>query len=185
VACLVSHSCEFEMVQGTSLTEHSWVYTGEQSSAEDYAEIDIVENVNAATANSHSIYTGQQCTINANEGEPTRGKNCHHESGETDGCSFMAEEGTFGNAFNENNYRVVALQVEADNIKIWHFKDGEVPSDISSGNPDPSQWKTPNMDISPNSCDFQKAFSKFFVVSNPLSSLLLLVLSITNSDIGH
>jgi hypothetical protein len=77
----------------------------------------------------------------------------------------MAPEGTFGNAFNENGYRIVALQKETDTMKIWHFKEGEIPADIASGNPDPSTWKNPTVDMSPQSCDLSKAFTKLFVVS--------------------
>jgi len=162
------------MAMEASLTEHSWVYTGEQSSEAEYSEIDIVENTNAATANSHSFYTGAQCTIKVNKGESTRGNDCHHVSGEVDGCSFAAEEGTFGAAFNDNGYRVVAMQLEADGIKIWHFKDGDIPSDIASGNPDPSQWENPTVDISPDNCDISKAFSRFKLVGHILLFMQLL-----------
>ncbi|KAF2679138.1 glycoside hydrolase family 16 protein [Lentithecium fluviatile CBS 122367] len=154
-------------VAGCGMWPAFWVYTGEGSTVSEYSEIDIVENVNQATANSHSFYTGQQCTVNINRGDSVRTDNCHYELGmENAGCSFMAEEGTFGNAFNQNGYQVVALQVEADGIKIWHFKNGEVPSDLNSANPNPNTWANPTVSISPKSCDFNKAFSRFHVIIN-------------------
>lgn len=166
VACGLHCKCSCSALVTQVLNICSWVYTGEQSSGADYSEIDIIENVNQATANSHSFYTGQQCTIDIEKGESLRTDNCHYELGQDGaGCSFMAEDGTFGNAFNQNGYRVVATQIEADGIKIWHFKDGEVPSDLTSGKPDPSKWANPTVSIKPKSCDFSKSFGRFFVVS--------------------
>jgi hypothetical protein len=163
------------ILKDEQLTDHSWVYTGEQSGGESYSEIDILEQVNEANANAHSFYTGKACTVKVNKGNPTRGTDCgNHVFGEVDGCSFEGAQGTFGREFNDNKYRVVAMQLEADGIKIWHFKEGQVPSDIASGKPNPANWKNPSMDISPDNCDISDAFAKFKVVSNPQFVMQLL-----------
>jgi hypothetical protein len=149
------------------LTGCSWVYTGEQSAGAGYHEIDILENVNQATANVHSFYTGEKCTVNIVKGNsvPEKTNDCHYiRDVEGKGCSFTADEGTFGNGFNQNRYKVVAMQLESDVIKIWHFKEGQVPSDIRSANPDPSKWANPTVHLTPKSCDFKKAFSKMYNV---------------------
>lgn len=145
------------------LTPYSWVYRGE--TAEGYSEIDILENVDKSTANSHSFYTSEQCTVNYDVGEPIKSDDCHWElnAAGQQGCGVMAEEGTFNQAFNDN-YQMIALQVEADTMKIWHFRKNEVPADLNSGNPDPSTWKTPSVALSPKSCNFKTAFSQFRVV---------------------
>jgi hypothetical protein len=142
------------------LTIFSWVYRGE--TAQGYSEVDIFENVNKATANSNSFYTSEPCTVNYDVGTPTRTNNCQGTA-VGQGCSSGAEEGTFNQGFNDN-YRVIAMQVETNTMRIWHFRKNEVPADLSSGNPDPSKWKRPTVALSPKSCNFQKAFSQFKIV---------------------
>ncbi|KAJ4295506.1 hypothetical protein N0V90_007519 [Kalmusia sp. IMI 367209] len=145
-----------------------WVYQGEQSTT--YSEIDILENVNKQTQNTHSLYTSEQCTINVNKGSMVEGKttNCHydHNIDTPQGCSFYGEQGTFNQPFNDQ-YKLIALQVESDRIKIWHFKKTEVPADLSSANPNPDAWtKAPTVYITPKSCNFVKAFRMFHIVIN-------------------
>ncbi|KAJ4299304.1 hypothetical protein N0V90_004548 [Kalmusia sp. IMI 367209] len=102
-----------------------WVYRGEQ--AQGYSEIDILENVDKSTANTHSFYTSEQCSVNFDVGNPLKTDNCHYDpqAGGQQGCSFMAEEGTFNQGFNDN-YKIIALQVETDTMKIWHFGKNEI-----------------------------------------------------------
>ncbi|KAF1969323.1 hypothetical protein BU23DRAFT_477459 [Bimuria novae-zelandiae CBS 107.79] len=142
-----------------------WVYRGEQ--AEGYSEIDILENVDKTTANTHSFYTSEECSVNFDVGSPLKTDNCHYDpqGAGPQGCSFGAEEGTFNQAFNDN-YQIIALQVEADTMKIWHFGKDEVPADLTAGTPDPSTWRAPTVALSPKSCDFQTAFSQFHVIIN-------------------
>ncbi|KAF1965701.1 glycoside hydrolase family 16 protein [Bimuria novae-zelandiae CBS 107.79] len=146
-----------------------WVYQGEQHVGS-YAEIDILENVNVHTANTHSLYTSDQCTINIQKGNlvPEKSTNCHwkKDGPPSQGCSFNAEAGTFNQPFN-NDYKVVALQVESERIRIWHFKKTEVPADLNSASPNPDAWtKAPTVHITPKSCDFHKAFNLFHIVIN-------------------
>jgi hypothetical protein len=149
------------------LIYYSWVYQGETSQT--YSEIDILENVNLQTANTHSLYTSEQCTINVVKGDlsPEKTTNCHWtaDGPSSQGCSFNAEEGTFNQPFN-NQYKVIVLQVEAERIRIWHFKKNEVPADLNSAHPNPDAWtKAPTMHITPKNCDFNKAFRMFHIVS--------------------
>lgn len=149
------------------LTEHSWVYQGETSP--NYSEIDILENVNLQTANTHSFYTSEKCTVNVQKGNlvPEKSTNCHWELNgpSSQGCSFNAEQGTFNQPFNDQ-HKVVAMQVESERMRIWHFKKNEVPSDLNSANPNPDAWtKAPSVHLTPKSCDFNKAFRMFHIVS--------------------
>lgn len=153
-------------VAGCGMWPAFWVYQGELSQT--YAEIDILENVNLQTANSHSFYTSEQCTINVVSGHLAEEKtnNCHWvlNGPDNQGCSFYADDGTFGQAFNQK-YRVVALQVEAERIRIWHFGKNEIPADLTAGKPNPDSWtKAPSMHMTPKSCNFAKAFREFHIV---------------------
>jgi hypothetical protein len=167
-------------VAGCGMWPAFWVYQGETSKT--YSEIDILENVNLQTANTHSFYTSEQCTINVQKGNlvPEKSTNCHWTANgpSSQGCSFNAEPGTFNQPFNDQ-YKVIALQVEAERIRIWHFKKNEVPADLTSGKPNPDAWtKSPTVHITPKSCDFNKAFRMFHIVGHchygSQDSLLLL-----------
>ncbi|KAF9741126.1 hypothetical protein PMIN02_011262 [Paraphaeosphaeria minitans] len=157
-------------VKGCGMWPAFWVYQGERPDPPTYAEIDILENVNVHTANTHSFYTSEQCTINIQKGSlvPEKSTNCHWASNgpSSQGCSFHAEEGTFNQPFNDQ-YKVIALQVERERIRIWHFKKNEVPADLNSANPSPDAWtKAPTVHITPKSCDFHKAFQRFHIIIN-------------------
>ncbi|KAJ4359479.1 uncharacterized protein N0V89_000033 [Didymosphaeria variabile] len=155
-------------VAGCGMWPAFWVYQGEDQAA--YSEIDILENVNVHTANTHSFYTSEQCTVNIQTGSlvPEKSTNCHWTANgpSSQGCSFNAPEGTFNQPFNDQ-YKVIALQVESDRIRIWHFKKTEVPADLSSASPNPDAWtKTPTVHITPKSCNFAQAFRHFRIIIN-------------------
>ena len=154
-------------VAGCGMWPAFWVYQGETSKT--YSEIDIVENVNLHTANTHSFYTSEQCTIKIEKGNlvPEKSTDCHWTSNgpPSQGCSFNSEPRTFNQPFN-GRFKIVALQVEAERIRIWHFKKNEVPADLTWGKPNPDSWtKLPTVHITPKSCDFNKAFRMFHIVS--------------------
>jgi hypothetical protein len=156
-----------------------WVYQGEQSST--YSEIDILENVNRESANTHSFYTSEACTVNRVIPDSSeRTENCgNYNGGDEQGCSYSAPDGTFGKAFNDGGKKVIALQVEADGLKIWHFGKNEVPADIASGKPAPQSWtKKPSVHLTPKNCDFNKAWRMFHIVSFFYSTTFSLSFSI-------
>jgi hypothetical protein len=150
------------------LTPCSWVYRGEDVPDSEYSEIDLIESVNNATAGTQSFYTAENCSVAAVRGtlEDDSKLWCLHEDKFDEGCRFEAEDDTFGQAFNENGYRYNVLLVEADAIKIWYFKNGEAPEDLTSEHPDPAHWTAePTVHLAPVDCDFAKQFSRFHVVS--------------------
>ncbi|CAI6334847.1 unnamed protein product [Periconia digitata] len=159
---------DFEHVPaaGCGMWPAFWVYQGETSAT--YSEIDILENVNRESRNSHSFYTSE-ATCSVNRVIPStseRTENCHYDGGDGQGCSYSADAGTFGQGFNDG-YKVIALQVEEDGIKIWHFKKGQVPADLSGNNPAPQSWsQKPSVHLTPKNCDFRRAWRMFHVVIN-------------------
>ena len=117
----------------------------------DGGEIDIVEGVNAQPANKMTLHTnagvsiqngtdfsGELVTPNCDINAPGQATNA--------GCQIADSQSlTFGSGFNAANGGVYATEWTSDFIKIWFFPRGAVPSDVASGNPNPSDaWGVPN-----------------------------------------
>jgi Glycosyl hydrolases family 16 len=117
----------------------------------DGGEIDIVEGVNAQPANKMTLHTnagvsiqngtnfsGELVTPNCDIDAPGQATNA--------GCQIADSQSlTFGSDFNAANGGVYATEWTSDFIKIWFFPRGAIPSDVASGNPNPSDaWGVPN-----------------------------------------
>ncbi|PVH95820.1 glycoside hydrolase family 16 protein [Periconia macrospinosa] len=152
-------------VSGCGMWPAFWIYQGETSSS--YSEIDIIENVNGESRNSHSFYTSEKCTVNRVIPDVSeRTEDCTYDREPGQGCSYMAHEGTFNQGFNDN-YSIVATQIESDGIKIWYFNEDEVPEDLRWDNPAPQDWSVePSLHITPDDCDFDRAWRLFHIVIN-------------------
>jgi len=112
-------------------------------------EIDIIEGVNQQSSNDMTLHTADGCTItnnNAFSGTITT-DNCYVDaSGQSTnaGCQITTSNTqTYGSGFNSNNGGVYAVDYTSSAISIYFFPRGSIPSDISSGSPDPSGWSTP------------------------------------------
>lgn len=117
----------------------------------DGGEIDIVEGVNAQAANKMTLHTN--AGVSVQNGTDFSGElvtpNCDINAqgqGTNAGCQIADTQSlTFGSGFNAANGGVYATEWTADFIKIWFFPRGSIPSDVASGNPNPSDaWGTPN-----------------------------------------
>jgi hypothetical protein len=118
-------------------------------------EIDIIEGVNSATANSMTLHTNASCSV-SNSTSSYSGilmtSNCDVDAPgqETNaGCSIDATSSqTFGSGFNAIGGGVYATEWTSAAISVYFFPRGAIPTDISSGNPDPSGWGQPQATFS-------------------------------------
>ncbi len=117
-----------------------WPYNG---------EIDIIEGVSAQTSNNMAMHTDAGCTI-TNTGAfsgSLETANCDvNAAGQATnaGCSIRsADDSSFGSGFNSNGGGVYATEWTSEAVSIWFFSRDAIPSDITSGNPDPSGWGLP------------------------------------------
>ncbi|RMZ90671.1 hypothetical protein DV736_g2096, partial [Chaetothyriales sp. CBS 134916] len=132
-------------------------------------EIDIIEGVNSQVGNAMTLHTGPECTIS---NTPTfsgqiRTSNCYVDaSGQADnaGCGITTSASTtYGDGFNAVDGGVYATEITSDGISIWNFERSSIPSDISSGSPDPSGWGEATASFS-GSCDFSSSFKNLQIV---------------------
>ncbi|KAJ9602158.1 hypothetical protein H2200_013278 [Cladophialophora chaetospira] len=112
-------------------------------------EIDIIEGVNSQSANAMTLHTNAGCSITSTgafSGSLSTA-NCDVNAANQPanaGCSIASQDNSnYGNGFNANGGGVYATEWTSEAISIWFFPRGSIPSDISSGNPDPSNWGLP------------------------------------------
>jgi hypothetical protein len=127
-------------------------------------EIDIIEGVNLNAVNEFSMHTTDDCKMsNASETGTFLTGNCA-VSNSTTGCTVMASgNNTYGNNFNQNNGGVYAMQWTSSFIKMWFFPRGSIPSDISSGSPDPHSWSLPQVNFQ-GPCDIDSHFKEHRII---------------------
>lgn len=109
-------------------------------------EIDIIEGVNDNTNNAMTLHTSGGCTIADNGGfTGTLGnRDCDSSHGSNTGCGIQNQDKqSYGSGFNSVGGGVYATEWTSSDINVWFFARGNIPSDIASGDPNPTTWGTP------------------------------------------
>jgi hypothetical protein len=76
------------------------------------------------------------------------------------GCGdFSKNSVSYGTPFNNNGGGVYATEWTSDYIKIWFFPRQQIPSDIASGSPNPSNWGIPDSIFNGQGCDIDTNFN--------------------------
>lgn len=135
-------------------------------------EIDIIEGVNTQSVNQMTLHTSDGCTINNSGFTGTlETSNCYVEaSGQSTnaGCGILSSNTqSYGDGFNSAGGGVYATEWTSSGINIWFFSSSSIPSDITSGNPNPSNWGTPSAAFA-GSCDIDAHFSNLQIVGSTL-----------------
>jgi hypothetical protein len=130
-------------------------------------EIDIIEGVNDQSTNAVTLHTSSGCTMsNAGSagGSNLANSNCNAGNG-NDGCSqSTASAQGYGTGFNDIGGGVYAMDWTSSAISIYFFPRGSIPSDITSGNPNPSGWGAPQAMFSGPGCDIDSYFMNHNIV---------------------
>jgi len=122
-------------------------------------EIDIIEGVNVLTYDATTLHTNAGCDMSHESTSLFTGKwgtgsqnnpadNCDVNAPDqwsNQGCSIIpTQANTYGTGFNSNKGGVYAtLWNPSSGISAWFFNRTSIPSDISGGNPNPSNWGKP------------------------------------------
>ncbi|KAJ5921700.1 CAZyme family GH16 [Penicillium verhagenii] len=133
-----------------------------------HGEIDIIEGVNQGTTNQMTLHTSDDCSItNSGFTGTLDTSNCYVEaSGQSanSGCAIVnSDTSSYGDGFNNADGGVYATEWTDSAINIWFFANSSIPSDITSGSPDPSGWGTPAASFS-GDCDISSHFSNLQIV---------------------
>ncbi|KAH9903215.1 concanavalin A-like lectin/glucanase domain-containing protein [Cubamyces lactineus] len=130
-------------------------------------EIDIVEGVNDYANNQATAHTSHGCTLPSTSsaalnitGTVVDGTNCAAAETGNVGCGMTAtQSNTFGVGFNNIGGGVYAMQWVESGISIWFFPRNAIPSDITSGAPQPDGWGVPMARWPATDCDPSQFFS--------------------------
>jgi len=128
----------------------------------DDGEIDIVENVNLATANQYALHTLDGCTHQtATTGESGQlvFTDCFNATNGDEGCIVKeSKPNSYGAGFAQNGGGVYALLWNATGIMTWFFPRGTIPADVPTGSPNPDGWGEPSALYLDSSCPTSKYF---------------------------
>jgi len=131
-------------------------------------EIDIIEGVNQMDHNQITIHTKPGCVPGTGpggqSGQKGVGNDCGANGGDI-GCGVnTVRPEAWGKAFNSAGGGVYAMMWTSTAIKIWHWKQNEVPGDARGNNPNPDGWGQPVANW--NGCDFGKLMDNMNIVIN-------------------
>lgn len=131
-------------------------------------EIDVIEGVNEATTNSITLHTSAGCTIDisgSQGGDVLSSSDCNNNNA-YNGCGVSTTNTqNYGPGFNNIGGGVYAMQWTSSAIKVFFFPRSSIPSDIQSGNPNPSGWGTPLVSFNGGSgCNIDSHFSQMQIV---------------------
>ncbi|KAF7563372.1 hypothetical protein G7046_g706 [Stylonectria norvegica] len=138
-------------------------------------EVDIIEGINMQTANDVSLHTCGTCSFTKIGGLNQR-TNCNNggtvsnqcEDGQDfDGCGNTMSANSYGNGFNAAGGGVYAVSLASDALKIYWWPRSKIPSDITSGAPDPTKWGTPaSLFTSGSNCNVANYFKGMNIIIN-------------------
>jgi hypothetical protein len=124
-------------------------------------EIDIIEGVHGQSVNTMAMHTNAGCSITSTGAfsGSLQTDDCDvnaPDQATNAGCAIKSQDtSTYGSGFNANGGGVYATEWTSDALSIWFFPRDGIPSDISSGNPDPSNWGLPHGQFAGN-CDIDE-----------------------------
>lgn len=120
-------------------------------------EIDIIEGVNLQDHNEIVMHTAGTCSItDTGMTGAVNATGCGEDLG-TVGCVIEGEQGSYGTSFNKQGGGVYAMQWTEQFVKIWFFPRASIPTSITKGAPDVSQFGTP-MALVEEGCDVASSF---------------------------
>ena len=114
-----------------------------------------------------SLHTSDQCSISgAGETGTVVTGDCWEDdpNQSNSGCGINdADANAYGNGFNSIGGGVYAMEWTGSAIKVWFFPRTNIPGDIASASPNPSNWGTPVSNFAGN-CDIASHFAQHNIV---------------------
>ncbi|KAI0470964.1 glycoside hydrolase family 16 protein [Xylariaceae sp. FL0804] len=142
----------------------------DQANWPDHGEIDVMEAVNqAADGNQMTLHTTSGCSMGGVRRKMTGTStqaSCNNATNDNAGCGVTTAADTYGQAYNEADGGVVAMEWRDAGIRVWEFARGAAPADIAAGSPDPSTWGEASADFPGTDCDVGSHFRNQSIIVN-------------------
>ncbi|ESZ95583.1 glycoside hydrolase family 16 protein [Sclerotinia borealis F-4128] len=133
-------------------------------------EIDIMEAVNvvSSTKNQMTLHTTSGCSMDVKRKEAGSAiqTSCLNSTNGNAGCGVYDSSGSFGTGFNSAGGGVMAMELRTAGIRMWQFGRDTIPTDISSGSPDPSTWSKATADFPNTDCNIGNHFKNQSIIVN-------------------
>lgn len=146
------------------------LWLADPSNWPDNGEIDVMEAVNVVSnaQNQMTLHTSKGCSMSVKRKETGKSlkTNCLNSTDSNAGCGVTAGQNTFGVEYNTNGGGVMALELRSEGIRMWQFTRSSIPSDITSGSPDPSTWSEATADFPSTDCDIGTHFKNQSIIAN-------------------
>ncbi|KAJ5903281.1 CAZyme family GH16 [Penicillium tannophilum] len=135
----------------------------------EHGEIDVMEAVNMGEwGNQATLHTSSGCNMGVKRKETGTAlyKTCYWESHDESGCGVKGAKTTYGPEFNAQGGGVYAMELRDAGIRVWHWVRADIPSDITSGSPDPSTWGKAYADFPSTECNIGNHFKNQSIIAN-------------------
>ncbi|KAI1214801.1 glycoside hydrolase family 16 protein [Annulohypoxylon truncatum] len=135
----------------------------------DNGEIDVMEAVNkAADGNQMTLHTTDSCEMKVKRKMTGSSitTDCYNATDDNAGCGVKTAADTYGSAYNDANGGIMAMEWRDAGIRVWQFGRNGIPTDITSGSPDPTTWGEAAADFPNTDCDIGSHFRNQSIIVN-------------------
>ncbi|GAA5934127.1 hypothetical protein JCM1841_006837 [Sporobolomyces salmonicolor] len=130
-------------------------------------EIDIIEGVHDSVQNQYTLHTAPGCTLTTpmQAAGAVLATDCDAYANYNTGCGVQdTSRESYGSGWNAAGGGVYAMLWDETGISMYNFIRDQIPSDITSGSPDPSSWGTPRARWDATSCNMTQFFGDQTIV---------------------
>lgn len=117
-----------------------------------------------------SLHTAGKCNVPGSSSVETgtvQTTNCTYDTNtgaNSAGCGVLdGDTSSFGTPFNAMGGGVYAMEWTSSYIRMWFWRRSAIPSDITSGKPNPSGWGSPYVDFE-GDCSIDSNFKNHQIV---------------------
>jgi hypothetical protein len=133
-------------------------------------EIDVMEAVNVVSSadNQMTLHTSKGCSMGVKRKETGKSlsTNCLNSTNDNAGCGVSAGDGSFGEHYNSVGGGAIALELREAGIRMWQWVRASIPSDVTSGSPDPSTWNEATADFPSTDCNIGNHFRNQSIIAD-------------------
>ncbi|KAF3199992.1 hypothetical protein TWF679_001119 [Orbilia oligospora] len=134
-----------------------------------HGEIDIIESVNQGNKGTQfTLHTTNGCEMSVKRKQTGKvlSNNCLNSTNYNMGCAVRGTPDSYGEELNKNQGGVYAMEWRTAGIRMWFFPRNRIPSGISIGKPEPSEWGIATADFPSTKCDINSHFKNHRLIIN-------------------
>ncbi|KAF8168078.1 glycoside hydrolase family 16 protein [Crassisporium funariophilum] len=136
-------------------------------------EIDIIEGVHDNQHNQVAWHTAPGCHLDTNasftgtvsSAGGHNHTNCDANINDNSGCGITEwSRASYGPYFDSQGGGVFVMKWDENDISVWSFYRAAVPTDITDGRPNPSEWGAPSARLLSTQCNITQFFGNHSII---------------------